>query len=199
MSFLLISGYMSGSGRGREDSHTRGEQRNEVVTHPGCELVQVLTPAAGIGKTSSAGGRPSGRRWRARELPSFCPAPSARLGPATIEKARDLGRRARRVSREPTVLQTIIGQVRVFPATWADARGTRSRSWLIPHMSHHAKRARRARMASAARRAIRRAHLLPSSDVQVDVLEPRVFAALQPQVDEPKDPESGKHLLVNNV
>jgi len=54
-------------------------------------------------------------------------------------------------------------------------------------------------MASAARRAIRRAHLLPSSDVQVDVLEPRVFAALQPQVDEPKDPESGKHLLVNNV
>jgi len=36
-------------------------------------------------------------------------------------------------------------------------------------------------------------------DVQLDVLEPRVFAALQPQVDEPEDPEPGEQLLVGNV
>lgn len=33
----------------------------------------------------------------------------------------------------------------------------------------------------------------------LDVLEPRIFAALQPQVDEPEDPEPGERLLVSNV
>jgi hypothetical protein len=36
---------------------------------------------------------------------------------------------------------------------------------------------------------------LPWPDVQLDVLEPRVFAALQPQVYEPEDPEPGEQLL----